>query len=504
MFRPWLPCRALRRLVFRACYKLGCVRQGKTLSVLVLVVLLAAGCGYASAQQEPPPEQPNVVYVFTDDNNRQTLLRAMPNTRALIGKAGARFDNATFAHSLCCPNRVSMQRGQYPHNTGVWGNESPNGGFETFRERGLHLDTYATTFDRQGYRTGYFGKYLNGYGSGNLGFVPPGWDTWFSGAPMGKQYSMNGNVREGDYEREIFDKLVSEKAFPWIKDAADGGEPFLAVLSYYAPHSPAEHPASYDALYGDEQLPKPLSFDEEDVSDKPGWMQGLSRIGSQEEATLTQQHRDRLRSVRYVDKQIGRLIDLLKTEGELDNTYVVFWNDNGYHLGQHRLPYQDIGGKVTPYIEDVRFPLYVRGPDIAPGTIRSELVNTVDLRPTLEDMIGASSATPDYVDGESFLPMAEGRTIPWRTYGYSEALKDPADEATRAEPSRGPWRAVYSTSTAYHEWFSGEEEFYDLENDIHELDGTVSAEERPLLDEHRAALAEYRTCAGETCRSAGF
>jgi len=117
-------------------------------------------------------------------------------------------------------------------------------------------------------------------------------------------------------------------------------------------------------------------------------------------------------------------------------------------------------------------------------------------------MIGAP--TLGYVDGESFLPLAKRRVIPWRTYGYSEALKDPADETSKGGSLRGPWRAVYTAGTAYHVWFSGEEEFYDLSTDRYELDGAVSVAERPLLDEHRTALAEYRNCAGETCRSIGF
>src|SRR5918998_5995239 len=118
----------------------------------------------------------------------------MPRTKSLIGDAGVTFVNATYGHSLCCPSRASIQRGQYPHNTHVYKNNPPNGGFQTFKARGETRDTYATDLHNAGYATGYFGKYMNGYEK-FLSFKPPGWDYWFAGPPMGKEYSLNGRVK---------------------------------------------------------------------------------------------------------------------------------------------------------------------------------------------------------------------------------------------------------------------------------------------------------------------
>ena len=204
------------------------------------------------------------------------------------------------------------------------------------------------------------------------------------------------------------------------------------------------------------------------------------------------EYREKLRSAAYTDDLIGRVLDTLEATGESGDTFVVFWNDNGYKTGHHRLTKKD-----SPYLEDERFPLLVRGlVDRATG--RTELTATQDIRPTLEDM--AVAETPGYVDGSSFLPLVHGLTIPWRKYAYAESLAPLSDGAAQrvdkearslhrqgshlrasamlAVPGEGgvpAWRAVYTETGAYHLWLSGDslghEEFYTLPGDRFELAG---------------------------------
>jgi arylsulfatase A-like enzyme len=461
--------------------------------------MLLATASIARAQHTAPltteaSGPPNILFILTDDLDEYTYEKAMPKTQTLIEDQGVRFDNATYSMSNCCPSRASILRGQYTHNTGVWDNKPPNGGFEAFKHRGLNGDTYATRINKEGYRTAYFGKYMNGYpkrgkfrsrtAGGRLirYYVPPGWDSWYGSTKniSNPQFvSRNGTV---DDPKGAHDVVVGNKAASWLRGAVKGSTPFLGVVNFHAPHSPAWHPQTYRNKFASKRLPRPPSFDESNLSDKPPYVRKNGRIGASEKRSLTAWHRKRLRSAAYADTRIKRLMRILSSSGELRNTYVFFYSDNGYHLGQHRLPSHTVGGKGTPYVEDVRFPIIVRGPNIEPNTESEAMVQNIDLRPTFEDI--ANATTPGYVDGISLLKTARSAAPFPRKFAYSEKLGAVA------------WRAVYTPHTAYHLNLGGFEEFYSLHKDKWQLDGTISSEEESLAPAHRDALAHFRKCGG--------
>ena len=140
----------------------------------------------------------------------------------------------------------------------------------------------------------------------------------------------------------------------------------------------------------------------------------------------------------------------------------------------------------------------VRGPGIPEGASRTALVNSVDLRPTFEDIADAS--TPAYVDGRSWLPLARGQSVTWRRISYSEGLR------AAGSGDRTPYRATYSENFAYHLYVSGEEEFYDLGRDPYELDGrlgTGEAASPPLTKRRSPNTATVRELAAERPGSKG-
>jgi arylsulfatase A-like enzyme len=123
----------------------------------------------------PQTERPNILFVMTDDMP-ENLLPRMPRVDRRIVSKGITFQNAYVSQSLCCPSRASILTGKYPHNTGVWSNGGPSGGVDAFRERGHEQRSVATWLAEQGYRTGFTGKYMNGYDGS---YVPPGWSYWY-------------------------------------------------------------------------------------------------------------------------------------------------------------------------------------------------------------------------------------------------------------------------------------------------------------------------------------
>ena len=106
---------------------------------------------------------------------------------------------------------------------------------------------------------------------------------------------------------------------------------------------------------------------------------------------------------------VGKIVDTLTAAGKLNDTYIIFTSDNGYHLGQHRLP----AGKNTPYEEDILVPFLVSGPAIRPGSHINGLTGNIDIAPTIAELAGAS--VPSFIDGRSLVPFLFGQPVSqWR------------------------------------------------------------------------------------------
>jgi N-acetylglucosamine-6-sulfatase len=234
-----------------------------------------------------------------------------------------------------------------------------------------------------------------------------------------------------------------------------------------------------------------------------------------------------------VDAQVANLTATLQRNGQLDDTYVVFASDNGYHLGEHRLP----AGKQTAYDEDVHVPFIVRGPGVPRDRTQNELVGNVDWAPTFADLAGVKP--PDFVDGRSLVPLLRDGPTPdhwrdvfllehWREIlkpGQAEARRgspleppDPDQAIDETAPTHGPnvrgmhsaaahdpapeFHAVRTPRYLYVEYVTGEKELYDLQRDPYELHN-IAANTRPsLLDELHRRVDALKTCRAETCRQA--
>ena len=136
-------------------------------AALTALAMLAAGqvADAAPAKKRAAASQWDVVLVLTDDQPIGTL-QGMPEVNRLLAARGTSFPNAIVPTSLCCPSRTSLLTGKLATATGIYSNESETGygGYPAVKAAGLENDTIATALDASGYRTAYFGKYLNEYG----------------------------------------------------------------------------------------------------------------------------------------------------------------------------------------------------------------------------------------------------------------------------------------------------------------------------------------------------
>ena len=384
-------------------------RRIAVVAFAAVVILTLSSCGSGARKALRPSEHPNIVFVLTDDLDLASM-PYMPNVRRLLADRGVTFTHYMVSNSLCCPSRSSILRGQYAHNTGVQSNGGENGGFETAYRLGIEKSTIGTWLHDAGYRTAYIGKYLNLYPDGAPPtYVPPGWDEFDSasaGNPYSEyEYALNENghsviygARPEDYGTFVYIR----KAQQFIQTSA--GKSFFLYLNVYPPHQPAT-PAPQDrSLFPDAQAPRIPTFNRVEPG-KPKWLSRRRPLDKAAIDAIDALYRDRIRSLQAVDRGVGQLIDTLKATGQLANTYFIFSSDNGFHLGEFRMP----AGKGAPYDSDIRVPLIVRGPGIPASRTSDFMIGNIDLAPTLAQL--AHEPSPPLVDGRSFASLLHHPSI---------------------------------------------------------------------------------------------
>ncbi|HJV68340.1 sulfatase [Ideonella sp.] len=494
-------------------------------TIIVLALHVACGGGNSGSNVPPPGEHaPNIVFILTDDQDLASLAQ-MPKVKALLADQGVRFSSHYVSLSLCCPSRVTGLRGQFAHNTGIFGNSAPDGGFAGTYSRGLESSTIATWLHGAGYRTALFGKYLNGYpdSAPSMTYIPPGWTEFYSpngGLPYRNfNYTLNENgstVSYGETEADYLTDVLSAKAADFIHRSVDQypDQPFFAYIATYAPHAPAiPAPRHADAFPG-VQVPRTGSFNEADVSDKPEWIQIRPLLTDTEIADMDDLYRKRLQSLQAVDDLVENVVGALQATGQLANTYVVFASDNGYHQGLHRLD----SGKMTAFEEDLHVPLLVRGPGVAANTAVNLMTANVDYAPTFAEIAGI--AAPGFVDGRSLMPLLRGQSpADWR-----EALllehKNVAGDQSLTTPNSGtlepddPFQANRPPAIApfsglrtadghsYVEYETGEFELYDNTVDPYQLTNIYTTAPTDLKTRLAGWLGTLKASAGANLRAA--
>jgi N-acetylglucosamine-6-sulfatase len=483
-----------------------------TAALAIFVGSAARGSGTAAAGTQPP----NFVMILVDDQAMNTFKPAyMPRTFGDIVDQGTRFRNGIAAPPLCCPDRAGILTGQYPHNHGVFSNIP---GYPDVRDP---QDTLPVWLQRAGYHTGLVGKYMNHY-TQSVGPAPaPGFDSWFGMMePFGYydyDVSQNGKVQHfGNARSDYSTDLFTRKANQFLRASSQSSDPFLLWLAYEAPHagktsippcvtpSAAAPPdrASIRAVE-DIPLPRPPSFNERNVSDKPKAIRALRRLNQKDIRVITHIWTCALAAVGELDKEVGRVMQELKNDGEARNTIVIYVSDNGYFFGEHRLP----EAKADVYEPALNVPFAVRVPRAyrngPPVRTSNAVVTNQDIAATMIDYaeryLGHSVPTcagPGdcrRMDGRSFAPLVGGMG------------KSPAGRGALVEIRSGQHRyhAIRTPRYVYSELATGERELYDLRADPFELRNRAGAPKYAAIRRQLAArLTDLRTCSGIRGRDA--
>jgi N-acetylglucosamine-6-sulfatase len=490
-------------------------------AVVVAAAVLAAGAmavgsgarSRASATAARA-HKPNIVFILTDDLSWNLINdRFAPHVVALQ-RRGETFNHYFVADSLCCPSRSTIFTGLFPHDTQVFTNLAPDGGYQKFQSERLGSKTYPLAIQRRGYRTSMLGKYLNGYGdpviTSSTGPIPPGWSDWHVSNHTGYaefNYDLNDNGRVNHYGGAVGGCGVTGKPDNYGVDVlgADSRsfinrskrKPFAIEVATFAPHAPYI-PAPRNACdFPGLTEPRDPSFDANNVK-APAWLGQRKPLTPAQIARIDQSFRMRAQSVEPVDKLLADVEATLAADRIADNTYIVFSSDNGYHMGQHRL----LRGKQTAFDTDIRVPLIVAGPGVPHGKVVQQVAQNIDLYPTFVQLAGGVARRP--IDGHSLLALLHPSKVrpAWRTVALVEhhGKTNPSDpdfedgkrggnpttyEAIRISSKhlprfKGPVEAVY---VEYRD-AARETEYYDIRKDPFERDNiaaTLTAAQRAEL-----------------------
>ena len=364
-----------------------------------------------------------------------------------LAARGVRFDRAYAHAAVCAPNRATFLTGRSSEIHGVVTNN-------------LYLPrvhpTFAHVLQRAGYRAGAFGKFHQTSmldplppDFGYLGFdesVPtedPKLGPWLDWVrrehpeyseqalavtwpmPYASHYGPDGEdltepmrrAREkhlspaqaagpswGSYRSPLPPELHQTT---WITDLSldfvrrhPPEQPFFLMASYVDPHDPYDPPAPYDTMFNADEMPAPLPMPEGGypcgVLEKARRIAGFDKVAGDEQqlrALRAMYHG----SIRFIDDQVSRILDLLDQQGRLDNTIIVFTTDHGDMMGDHGF----IAKNMMHYDKSIRCPLIVAGPGVRQGE-SDRLTSSLDLFPTLCDWAGATQRPP--VEGKSLAP----------------------------------------------------------------------------------------------------
>ena len=457
----------------------------RSLAALLLLVLAGAG----SAGQQPQRTPPNIVLIQADDlgfGDVAAYGQKRFATPALdrLAREGTRFTQYYSGSTVCAPSRAALMTGKHTGHTWVRGNGALPEGDVPLRAEEV---TIAELLRERGYRTGLVGKW--GLGQPGTPGMPDkqGFDYAFgfldqrhAHRQVTDHFYRNGEIVQVDLERDYAGDVFTKETTAFIE--RDDKRPFFLYLNYTVPHAELRAPEDSMALYRGKFPEKPFENPKADAV-QSGSRPDRPSLGYRSQPTP---HAAFAAMITRMDRDIGRLVDLLASRGVDRNTVVLFTSDNGPHMegGADPAFFNSSGGlrgvKRDLYEGGIRVPMIVRWPGTVPaGRTSAHPWAHWDMLPTFVDLAGGKA--PSDIDGMSMARALRGEAQPTHPYFYWEFHERGFQQAVRM----GQWKAVRLKPGAPLE-------LYDLEKDGRE-EHDVAAAHADIVEKIEAYLKTART-----------
>ncbi|KAK7959100.1 arylsulfatase-like protein [Apiospora aurea] len=493
--------------------------------------------------QHPPPigpeeqsaSRPNIVLVLTDDQDlHMDSIDYMPYVKEHLIDHGTFYKKHFCTTALCCPSRATLMTGKAAHNTNVTNVVPPYGGYPKFVSQGLNDKYLPVWLQDAGYNTYYTGKLFNAHSVDNYNSPhAAGWTSsdflldpftyWY----MNSTYQRNTDAPVS-YEGRHSVEVLTDKALGLLGEAIEANRdhrdndhrPFFLGIAPVAPHAnicdirdvefaPPVPMERHRRLFEGVRVPRTSNFNPEKASSGASWIRALPRQTPENVDYNDHFYRQRLRTLQGVDELVDAVVKKLEKNGLLENTYIFYTTDNGYHIGQHRLQ----PAKQCSFEEDINIPLIVRGPGVAAGAVVTDMVTThTDLAPTDFDGLAIpllpsekekEKNRHEHVAVEHWgFASNEGRLFD----GYRRLYLNNTYKALRVAG------AAYNLH--YQVWCSNERELYDLNTDPGQMVNLLDPEEkgttlssyplggvplRKMVSRLDSLLFVLKSCKAETC-----
>lgn len=414
--------------------------------------------------------QSNVMMIVVDDLRPELSSYGQnhiysPNIDRLAAE-GTTFTRAYCQQSVCSPSRTSFLTGLRPDSTEVYDLSTH---FRSNLEEAITLPQY---FKNNGYETRGYGKVYHGTLDDSLSWTQPLWkpsrNLW-ANEDNRKLAGENGKGRpfeKGNFEDELEyrDGLLTRKV-KWELDQLKN-ENFFMVVGFHKPHLPFSAPSKYWEYYDtlDIQVSSIIVPPKNSPSFAMTQFEELrSYHGIPDSGPVTNEDAIQLikgyyACVSFIDAQIGEIMTHLEKKGLDENTTIVLVSDHGYKLSEYSK-----WNKHTNFQIDTRVPLIFKGPGIPAGLETSELVELIDLYPTLVEMVLPEKFIESEFSGKSLKAIFDGKSIE-RNYAVSQYIRPGkmGYSFTFPEFNLVLW---FDLQPPYYEIFT---ELYDLQNDPNE------------------------------------